>query len=236
MLSPKSRIVIISSFASDKIRYQDVGVVKIKKGGPAFWISKTLKKKKLEFRMLSGKKPAEVAINIDKTGERGVFLSISKIHLKSKKKAAAFIISTVANEFSLNEINKLSGLVALDIQGYVRALKSKKDSKIKIPERITKKIDILKATREEARFLEKKFISDQKRRILILTEGHRGVDIFYHGRRLFLKVDKVSSIDTIGAGDVFLTIFVIEFLKGKNIKESGMAAINFTKKFLEEKK
>lgn len=74
MKNSKQTLLIISSFAKDRITYMNSGKTIEKLGGPAFWISKTLKDMCMKFDIITGQKKSEIEITVDKNGERGVIL------------------------------------------------------------------------------------------------------------------------------------------------------------------
>lgn len=230
----KQNILVISSFACDKITYLKSGKNVMKHGGPAFWISKTLQDLEVKFDMLTSKKEAKIEITIDEFEEKGTIQSVDKILLKKKKKANFILISTIANEFELDTINNLKGDLIIDIQGYVRYSKIH-NRKFLLPENIAKRIKILKATEEEFVHLGSKFINAHQDIILLITKGKNGADIVASGKKYFFPTPKIKPNDTIGAGDVFLTAFVTQFIRGENINDSGKFAVRYTSRFLKKK-
>ncbi|MBU4332713.1 bifunctional hydroxymethylpyrimidine kinase/phosphomethylpyrimidine kinase [Patescibacteria group bacterium] len=229
------KITVISTFAQDKIIYKEPGKTITRKGGPAFWIDKTLKDLKVDFDFICPRKQAKVEVVVSKKGETGFVKSVDKINLTGKRTARAFIISTVADEFDLTNLTKLNGLIALDIQGYARDIKVQKKTKLQIAPDTYQLISILKVTKEELKFLDKEFTDNQKKRILIITKGEQGAEIFSGGKRYVFPARKTKVKDTIGAGDVFLTAFVAEFIKIKDAQKAGKFAIGYVEQFLADK-
>ena len=131
----------------------------------------------------------------------------------------------------------MSGIIALDIQGFVRKLKTNNtnNKKLGISEQIANKISILKGTEEELSYIDNKFLDDQKRRILIITKGEMGFDIFFKEKEYRFIANPIFAKNTIGAGDSFFTAFAVEFLRTKDILKSGESAKIFVENFLKSK-
>lgn len=231
----KQSLLVISSFARDRVIYKESGKIIIKCGGPGFWISKTLIDLGVEFNILTGKDEAKIEIIVDEFGESGLIKSVSNILLEKKNEANFIIISTIANEFKLEMINDLIGDIILDIQGYVRYFKI--HNKIfSISNDIVRRIKILKATEEEFTCLGEGFVNKYPNIIFLITKGENSVEIIDNGKKYFFTPTKIKLIDTIGAGDVFLTSFTVEFMKNGNVVDSGEFAIQYTSQFLKEHK
>ena len=62
--------------------------------------------------------------------------------------------------------------------------------------------------------------------------GQRGAIVYDHGKRFVVKVHPVHAVNAIGAGDVFLTSFVVEYIRTKDTHQSGRFAADYTAKFL----
>jgi len=236
MTQNKKHLLIISSFARDKITYLKSGKTVEKLGGPAFWISETLKDLKIDFDILTGKKRAEVEIFIDDSQENGIIKSVDKIALKEKRKADLIIISTISNEFDLGLISdKLDGDVVLDMQGYVRHAKLLNNN-FNFPTNLAKRIKIIKATEEESAHLKTELADIHSGIILLITKGKDGADIVENGKKYSFQAPEIKSAsNTLGAGDVFLTAFTVSYMNNKNAYEAGKFATLYTSRFLKKK-
>lgn len=227
-------ITVISSFAEDEIFYTEFEETEIHKGGPALWIIKALESLNFNPRVFTGKLNAKVKIIRENMEERGSIVSVEPIILPSLLSADLFIISTISDEFNLENIKKIHGTVALDIQGYARKLKNT-NKKLMIPKEIVTSITMLKGTETEVACLEDEFLNDQKRRTLIITKGETGFDIFFHEKKYEFAANRIFVKNTIGAGDSFFTAFAVEFLRTNNILKSGEFGKVFVEKFLKAK-
>jgi len=229
----KNKLAVISSFAEDVILYKNLPK-EIKTGGPAFWIAKTLKILKSKADIFTGKKPAVVEITIDKTGEHGKIKSASTIKTPIKTSADFLLISTVADEFDLEKLNKLNKKVILDVQGYTRVSRTK-NKLFNLPIQTAEKITVMKCTEAESKLMEKELVQQQKKRILLITRGGKNVIIFSRGKKYELPVLPIKPTDTIGAGDTFLTAFTVKLIKDEDVIEATKFAVKFTGDFLKSK-
>lgn len=229
----KNKITVISSLTKDYI-INASREMEVKSGGPALWIIRALHKFGIKPQLVCGKNPAVVKIIIKNNMETGSIVSISKIPTPKTKKADCFIISTIGNEFNIKNVALLKGLIVLDIQGYARFARVK-NKKFNLPQSILPKIYILKATLKELKYVNRTVIDNQKKRILLITKGGKGFDIFANNKKFSYKTKKLKPKDTIGAGDTLLTAFVVKFIQTRNIAKSGLFTRNFVYKFLKNK-
>lgn len=225
----KRKIILISTFAHDSIRYASENKATVREGGPAFWISGIIPKTRQNFQIVTGNTKARVSIIVSKTSERGKILSVSSIPFPNPRKADLFIISTIANEFKLTNIGKLHGMIAMDIQGYVRSCKNRR---LRIPTAIAPRIAILKGTRKEIDRLNDRFIEAQKNRILLITKGNSGFEMFSQGQHYKFSGNPIIVKDTIGAGDVFFGAFCYKYLEQGDVEEAAFYAHLRVEKFL----
>ena len=94
----------------------------------------------------------------------------------------------------------------------------------------------MKGTREEVSYVPKSSLEKQKERMLIITDGEDGGEIFYNGiNKKFPLKDKIHPKDTIGAGDTFFSYFVAALYNGKDPFESMESAQLETVVFLKKK-
>jgi sugar/nucleoside kinase (ribokinase family) len=95
----------------------------------------------------------------------------------------------------------------------------------------------MKGNEEEIGKLPRNILENQKKKMLIITRGARGVLVYFHNKKYEFIGKKIRSVNTIGAGDTFFANFIVTFLKTDgNIMESGNFAISKTEKFLLMKK
>jgi len=232
----KNKIVtILATFAKDKIIDTKRGIVTIKKGGPAFYLSSVFKKERIPFRLIFPS-IARVEILITENKEIGKVKKqpkVQKINF-SKVKTDYLVISTILNDFNLSGISSFKGKVFLDIQGYVRDGKKLGGKKFFSPSKeVISSIFCLKGTEEELKYIPSIWLNQQKRKILIITKGEKGCEGFIFGKRFNISVKKkIFSSDTIGAGDVFFAYTICKFLKTADFLKSIRYAVKKTIGFL----
>lgn len=224
----KSKFVVISSLAKDILIYENEPR-KIRSGGPAYWIIKTLKDLKVPYRQVLAKPEARVEIKVPE--EKGVIMSVGKVEINYPIRSRGIIISTIGDEFDLRDLNKLHGIIALDIQGFARTTKKRKVNFQKTLTNIT----VLKVSESELRVMKVTDVRDQKKRVLLVTRGVRGFEIYAQGQRYIFRSRKIKAPNTIGAGDALLTAFLVSFLRTNNLKTAGSFALDYVTKFIENK-
>lgn len=227
-------IIVISSFAEDVVTdLQDA--VQTLSGGPAYWIQNTFGKVSQPFRIITGKETSRVHIQLLPDGETGSSVVTSPIELPDAVSADLFLISTIFDEFSLDQLTHLSGKIVLDVQGYVRVAK-KNNRLFSIPTHLADKISVLKATKDELKFVDPEMVERQKKKILIVTRGSAGFEVFSNSIcTLFNSTNVVAAQNTIGAGDVFLSSFCSFFLKSESVLDAASRAREMVEKFLQDK-
>jgi sugar/nucleoside kinase (ribokinase family) len=95
----------------------------------------------------------------------------------------------------------------------------------------------MKTNDKEIREIPIKIIEKQKKKLLIITKGDKGADIYFYGKKYSFKVNKIKAADYIGSGDTFFANFICSFLKTEgDVVTSGEVAIRETREFLLNKR
>ncbi len=138
----------------------------------------------------------------------------------------AAILSPIANEIPDETLEKLldnTKIMAIDLQGFVRRFDDEGNLKMrewKNRESFIKKIDIIKGTEEEITIAcnvkdtkqAASNLSSYGAKIVIVTRGQKGALFWIDGEHFEVEaLRSVRRIDSTGAGDVFLSAFVVEF-------------------------
>lgn len=227
-------IEVFSTYTKDFIVDKTKNKKAARRGGPAFFIENVFKKNKVAYKMNAQK--AEIKIDLKNGIERGFLNSLLKTkNITTTEKAGLVIISTVDSEWILkNEFSDETKLF-LDVQGYIRVAKN--DQSI-FKYDFWKNIYCMKGTKEEIQQIPKEIIKRQKEKILLVTKGSKGCDIYSKGKKMVLKPKTIAETkNTIGAGDTFFASFIVAFVKNNyNIVESGNFAIKETLIFLNNKR
>ena len=231
----KGKISVFSTYSTDKI-IKD-GQVTINTGGPLFFIKKALEDCCAPYISHHGE-TVNVEIKVNKDGEVGRVIGPQNKTKIVKGLASNFIVlSTIFNEWDMSKIGQSKAKIFVDIQGFVRDA-NKFGAKIVWEDSIqySKKIYCLKGTKEEVNYLPKNVFKDQKNRLLVITDGKKGVEWFFKGKKYLVKIPReVKSPNTVGAGDTFFGYLIANIYKGKSVKLSILYAINKTSEFLESK-
>lgn len=224
-------IDVISTFAEDEIVRVDRDTT-TELAGPAFWIQKTLSSLEAKFQLHTPPRPARVRIVVSKNGENGSIISQPKIEVaKIPKTSNIFLISTVGNQFDLENIIEFNGVIAIDLQGYLRQKVA-----IVFSKAVQKKVSILKVNEFEAKKMPNDFFENQKQRVLIVTKGRGGCDLYDRGNHFTYKSNHLLNLpDTIGAGDTFFSSFCFYYQTKRNADVAIKEALIHTEKFLKEK-
>ena len=221
------KAIIISSFAKDRLIMEKETIVN--QGGPAKFITQVYDKLKIPYCLICGDQGI-VEIDMRNMVEQGKIISIGKITYQIPNNAEFVLISTLLDEFNLKASGKFN---CVDLQGYVREGSDFGKKKIFDSEEL-EKFDIIKATKEEIKYIPKQIVT--KLKILLLTDGENGFEIMKCGKKQIFPINKVETEDTIGAGDTFFAGFCIEYYKTRDIIKSAESAKDITKTFLNQKK
>lgn len=227
-------ITVIASFAEDRIKQKNGKTIR-RRGGPAFWITQSLRDLAAPFTLVSGKKPAIVNITLNKAGESGAVQKTSPIVLSSKIKTDVVIISTLLDEFPLPKIEKMKSWVALDLQGYARRARAT-GQRLIIPQKLARKIQLLKATTGELDQLDSKSARALRQCTSLITHGAEGFELRTGNNKKTFSARRIQSPDTLGAGDVLLSAFVLKFILTSDTMQAGLFAKHTVEKFLKAKR
>jgi hypothetical protein len=230
------KITIFSTFAIDKLIDKNRRIIREQKGGPAFYIASALKRENINFNLI---KASLVRVEIlIKDGEE-----FGRIRQKNKPKKINFsaintpliLISTILNDFDLKGASTFKGNIFLDVQGYVRnGIEFGKKKQWKPSKEIASSIFCLKGTEEELSFIPFSLWKEQKQKILLITKGKLGCEIWNKGKKETIKPKKIikNIENVIGAGDSFFAYFISKFLRTENPFLSAKCAADKTSEFL----
>lgn len=175
-------------------------------------------------------------LKLKQTCEPILFEEVPKHFLNSR----SILISPIAGEISPIFVEKLhsesESLIAADAQGFVRSFDSKGIAQFTFwedAERILPLLDIVKFSKREAQTaMNCDDIEEAAQKILnfgpeivIITLGDEGA-IIRGKENLFIKPKTPPKrvLETTGAGDIFLGVFLLEYALTKNVANSGNIA------------
>ncbi len=154
------------------------------------------------------------------------------------------LVGPVAGEVdveALESIRSRAALTAVDLQGYLRPPKVREPLKLVKSDaalRALSHANIIHADAEEARVLtglepplSAKWISERGSSIALVTMGSSGAYVAWKDNLVYVPAAEPSQVvDATGAGDVFLTVFTIEYNQGLSVEEAAAmaaAAVSF---------
>ena len=156
--------------------------------------------------------------------------------IKIENTPEIIFISPVLSEISVSETKLLMNRFPSSIfvgmpQGWIRKLENNKVlfdfSKIEY----FPYFDLLLFSDEEineSNISIESFIDLSK--ILVITKGNKGADVYFENEIISIEPIKSELLNTIGAGDIFASVFSLEYYKSKNIVSSGKIANNIAAK------
>lgn len=167
----------------------------------------------------------------------GKDIKLEKIKIENTPEI--IFISPVLNEISISDTKLLMNRFPTSFfvgmpQGWIRKLENKKIlfdfSKIEY----FPYFDLLFFSDEEIKESNisiETFIDLSK--ILVITKGNKGAEIYFENEIICIEPIKSELLNTIGAGDIFASVFSLEYYKSKNIVLSGQIANNVAAKSIE---
>lgn len=226
-------ITLVSSTSVDTVIDEAGKITSKQAGGPALFIGNALESDSINYNSVLGNE-VEVEILLTGHGEYGRI-----INTPTKKSFNALttydwtILSTIIDEWVIKPGN-LPKRLCLDIQGYVRDGEDFGRKQLwSDGASLLGSIYCLKGTKQEIACLPREVLEDQKQRVLVVTDGERGAEIYYKGTLFRIPVAKIDNlIDTIGAGDTFFGHFVAAMFRGKPPEAAGIYAAKKTTQFL----
>ncbi len=228
-------ISVYSTFASDTLLKD--GSKTVLNGGPLYFIEEVFKTSGVSYESHYGKS-ASVEIKISRGTEIGKITKKPEyLEINPLDSADIVLISTIFDEWKLDNAASLKGKIILDLQGYVRnpdIFGGKKN--LELQDQVLKNIFCLKATKQELGYLGESQVEDQKKRVLIVTDGGNEIVVFESGKKSYFKVNKTENFkDTIGAGDTFLANVALGLDSKSEVDETIRVAIDKTLDFLKSK-
>jgi sugar/nucleoside kinase (ribokinase family) len=140
------------------------------------------------------------------------------------------------NEELISQVKKAFDFISLEGQGFTRGNKANSKKVILHPwldyEKYLPKLNLLKVDD-----LELKSITNSKKlteaidkalatglELLVITRAHKGAIIYHKKKRFDIPAIPTKVVDATGAGDTFITAFLLEYLKTKDCYYSGLIA------------
>jgi hypothetical protein len=205
-------------------------------GGPALFIADQLHRQNIKFELFCNE-VVQVDIMLTARGEFGTVSTLPKPHYIEKVHRDDWIVvSTIVDEWQFKTFNTDARLF-IDTQGFVRDGTNFGGKKQwHIPPDIFSHIDCLKGTREEIAYLDASLVEKMKQKILVITDGGKGIEVHSGGHMQVIPVVALENLaNTLGAGDTFFAGFIAEMLRVEDAFKAATFASEQTSHFLENK-
>ena len=235
MNNPK--VTLISSFATDRLFDEKGILIREQEGGPAFFISNVLKQEGIPFKTVTSPKII-VDILLKNGDEFGKIGKQSSLEIDfANINTPYLLISPIINEFNLDGLDKYKGKVFLDAQGLTREPEEfGKKKNWQIEKALINSIFCLKVADYELPYVNKDLIEKQKEKILLLTRGSKGCEMYCFSESSFIRPRNViKPPNTIGAGDTFFANFTAKYIATENAVSAAIFASQQTTNFLSSK-
>lgn len=145
------------------------------------------------------------------------------------------LLSPILSEFNLEQIAQKNCHVFLDAQGYIRAKGEDLTQRwICTPETV-KNVVALKVNQRESGYVPEEILNLFRSRVLLITCGQEGVEVWDSGKRHQIHGHPVEVVDTLGAGDIFFGSFVAAYLQSSNALSATRLAMQKAEQLLQRK-
>lgn len=226
-------ISLVASRTIDRIVGPDGRTVALP-GGPAMYVGQALERLGRPYKLHTG----ELAEVLVLPGQRYVVPELAPIPLPERFETPAVLLDPISNEIPVEGLPPYSGLLAVDIQGYVRRPGQPADQLavgVDLKDLLAR-CSVVKAAEVELCALDSASREALEQTILVVTRAERGATIRWRGGSVSLRADLVTEVHTIGAGDIFLAGFVDALLRGAAPDEAGKRATTFVSAMLRERR
>ncbi|HSX36159.1 MAG TPA: PfkB family carbohydrate kinase [Patescibacteria group bacterium] len=230
-------ISVISSWSTDVFVNQAGDVLAVKDGGPGLFLTRALAQETVSFKTHAAS-PVAVEILLTNAGELGRIPNPPMPRILDTSMFAAWtIVSSISEEWQFSPQAELPGRVCVDVQGFVRDPGNFGGKRQwGGPPGSAIRPYCLKGTRQEMQYIEPALLEEQKQRLLVITDGSEGVELYFGGERCKVRCPRVvASTDTVGAGDTFFGHFIARLAKGAEPSTAAKYAARQTVAFLERK-
>jgi hypothetical protein len=231
----RPKFTLVSTFSRDRVPLSE-GRVLVQKGGPAHYMGLALRRLCVPFSVITGD-TAEVDVIPGPDGEKYVIPRLNPIPIPSPLLGDAVVLSPIMREIVPESVTEVQGLLALDLQGFVRRPGDPAggfDRGVDLAGLLSR-VDVIKAAEPELAALTPESREAARSAIVLVTHGAHGATIYHDGRQNRIEARPVPAPNTIGAGDTFLSAFIVALLDGGDYVTAGERAARFTEGVLQER-
>lgn len=231
----RTDFTLVSTYSHDRVPQSDGSVV-VQQGGPAHYMGLALRRLCVPFRVVTGA-TAVVEVIPGPDGEKYVIPRLDPIPIPSPLLGDAVVLSPIMREIDPESIPDVHGLLALDLQGFVRRPGDPAggfDRNVNLAALLAR-VDVIKAAEPELSALTPESREAARSAIVLVTHGDQGATIQHRDRADRIEARPVPAPNTIGAGDTFLSAFIVALLDGSDTVAAGKRAARFTEEVLQER-
>lgn len=231
----RPRFTLVSTFANDRLPLPGGGV-RVQRGGPAHYMAAALNRLCVQYELVTGD-TAEVEVIPGSDGEKYKIAQLPSIPIPDPLPGDAVVLSPIMREIAPESVPHVSGLLALDLQGFVRRPSDASggfDHDVNLTSLLVR-TNVVKAAEPELAALSQESREAARAAIVLITHGDRGAVIQYGDRAEVVEARPVAAPNTIGAGDTFLSAFIVAILGGSEPRAAGERAARFTEEVLRER-
>ncbi|GAC1321185.1 MAG: hypothetical protein NVS2B16_05340 [Chloroflexota bacterium] len=232
--SSKPRVTLVSTRTTDIVPGLD-GSHEIP-GGPATYVGDALRRLDCPFTLITGE-TARVEVIQGPHGEDYLIPSIPTIRLPRSFTTEATILSPIMQEISARRVPPAHGILALDLQGFVRVPMTPFSSVRTFfsLEELLRKATLVKGSQDELDRLDDASRRALDHTLVLITRGAHGVTLRRGTDEYQIAATPLQVPNTIGAGDTFLAGMVVGLLRGIDPVESATYAMRFVESVLMER-
>ncbi len=228
-------VTLIASRTIDHINNLDKSTKIVRPGGPALYCKQAIETLGCKVHLLTSRRPVTVHITIQDQNEKIRIDRIGKITLRGHLPTRNILMSPILGEFDLEQVSQRNCRVFLDAQGYIRAKGQDLTQRWVCVPRIVKNVVALKVNQRESSCVPEEILNLFRHRILLITRGQEGVEVWDHSKRHRVRGHHVEVVDTLGAGDTFFGSFVAAYLQSGAVASATRLAVKKAEQLLQRK-
>jgi hypothetical protein len=228
-------VTLIASRTIDHINDLDKSATFTRPGGPALYSKGAIEALGYRVHLVTSARPAAVRVTIKNRCEKIRVDRIGKISIPKRLPTQNVVLSPILDEIDLRQLNERDCRIFLDAQGYFRTKGSDRLRRWICSPRLVRNVLVLKVNQPESSHVSEEILALFRSRVLLITRGREGVEIWDHGRRRVVRGHPVKSSNTLGAGDVFFGSFVATYMRSGDVLSAGRLAVQKAEELLERK-
>ena len=228
-------VTLIASRTIDHIHNFDRREKFERPGGPAFYCKQAMEVLGYKVHLVTASRPTQVSITIRGVHESIRIDRIPKIKLGERLPSRNIVLSPILSEFKLRQLADRRCCVFLDAQGYIRTRGENQVQGWSCSSVDLEKVIALKVNLRESGLVSEEILDLFRERILLVTHGKEGVEVWDRGKCKMIRGKEVLAPDTLGAGDTFFGSFVAVYLETENAVRAAKIAITKAEQLLKRK-